>query len=111
MSVSKSEYYAYNFGTMTGKHHGTHIRNIVLFFKNSRDFIDRFLGNSFRIAIYNIGYRGAADACHICNILKPNHKTFLLYSYFLTILFPAYLYSDTFVSAKVIFAYIKFIIS
>ena len=111
MSLGKTKYHAYDPGTMSGQHNGTHMRNIVLFFKNSRDFINRFLGNSFRIAIYNIGYRGAANACHICNILKPNHKTFLLYSYFLTILFPAYLYSDTFVSTKVIFAYIKFIIS
>ena len=63
---------------MAGKHHGTHMRNIVLFFKNSRDFINRFLGNSFGIAIYNIRYRSTADACHFCNILKPNHKIFLL---------------------------------
>ena len=79
MGIRKSEYYTYNSGTMAGKHHGTHMRDIILFFKDSRDFIDCFLGNPFGIAIYNIRYSGTADTCHFCNILKPNHKIFLLF--------------------------------
>ena len=54
MSLGKTKYHAYDPGTMSGQHNGTHMRNIILFFQDCRYFINGFLGNSFRIAIYYI---------------------------------------------------------
>ena len=54
VSIVKAKYYAYDPGTMTGKHHGAHVGNVVPLFEDCRDLINGCLGNPLGIAIYDI---------------------------------------------------------